>query len=99
VQRDGVGAVTERTSAVELRGDPGHGDQSECGGDKVELQVTQPGQIMQMWITHKVDRYQGNNDLVHGRLLHPAVLLAYSLDRREHQIGNASIAEVETESQ
>jgi hypothetical protein len=44
-------------SAVELFGDPWHGDQCDGGGDDVELQVAQPGQILQMGIAHKVDRH------------------------------------------
>ena len=67
-RRDGVGAV-RREHTVELFGDPGHGDQRECGGDDVELQVAQPGQILQMGIADKVDRHKRDDDLVHGRLL------------------------------
>jgi len=69
VRRDGYGAVTERASTVELFGDPGHGDQRDGGGDDVELQVAQPGQILQMGIAHKVDRHKRDDDLVHGCLL------------------------------
>ena len=67
--RDGVGTVTERALSVELFGDPGHGDQRDGGGDDVELQVAQPGQILQMGIAHKVDRHKCDDDLVHGCLL------------------------------
>jgi len=74
VRRDGVGTATERALTVELFGDPGHGDQRECGGDDVELQVAQPGQILQMGIAHKVDRHKCDDDLVHGCLLHVSLL-------------------------
>jgi hypothetical protein len=56
VRVDGVGAVTEKASAVELRGNPGHGDQRERRGDDVDLQIAQPRQIVQMGIAEKVDR-------------------------------------------
>ena len=56
-------------SAVELFGDPGHGDQRDGGGDDVELQVAQLGQILQMGIAHKVDRHKRDDDFVHGCLL------------------------------
>jgi hypothetical protein len=78
VRRDGVGAVTERALTVELFSDPGHGNQCDGGGDDVELQVAQPGQILQMGIAHKVDRHKRNDDLVHGCLLH----VAQPIDRR-----------------
>jgi len=74
VRRDDVGAVTERGSAVELFGDPGHGDQRNGGGDYVELQVAQPGQILQIGIAQEVNRHQGNNDLVRGLLLLDSLL-------------------------
>jgi hypothetical protein len=54
VRRDGVGTVTERALIVELFGDPGHGDQRDGGGDEIEFQVAQPGQILQVGIAHKV---------------------------------------------
>jgi hypothetical protein len=69
VRRDSVGAVTVRGSAVELLSDPGHGDQSDGGGDDVELHVAQPRQVLQVGIAQKVNSHQHNNDLVHGRLL------------------------------
>ena len=56
-------------STVELFGDPGHGDQRSGGGDDVELQVAQPGRILQMGISRKVDRHKRDDDLVHGCLL------------------------------
>jgi len=62
VRRDGVGTVTEGALPVELFDDPGHGDQSNGGGDDVDLQVAQPGQILQMGIAHKVDRHKRDDE-------------------------------------
>jgi hypothetical protein len=94
VRRDGVEAVTERGSAVELRGDPGHGDQSDGGGDDVELHVAQPCQILQVGITQEVNCHQRYDDLVHGRLL----LIAYPIDRRGHAFCNGQLSEMENAS-
>ena len=74
MREDGVGAVTERGSAVELFSNPGHGDQRNGGSDDIELQDAQPGQILQMGITHKVNHHKRDDDLVHGRLLHKSLL-------------------------
>ena len=41
-------------SAVDLLGDPGHGDRRD-GGDEIELHVAQPGQIVQLGIAQEVD--------------------------------------------
>ena len=96
VRRDGVGTATERALTVELFGDPGHGDQRDGGGDEIELQVTQPRQVLQIGIAQEVDRHQANNDLVHGRLL--TLLIAYSINRRVHGFCNGHLPELETAS-
>ena len=70
VRRDGVGAVTEGTSSVELRGDPGHRNQRQGRGDDMDVQVARPRQILQVGIADKVDRHQRTNDLAYGRLLY-----------------------------
>jgi len=97
-RRYGVGTVTERTSAVELFRDPGHGDQCDGGGDDIELHVAQPRQVLQMGIAHKIYCHQTNNDLVHGRLLQQLVLLSYPLNRRGRAFCNGHFAEVQTTS-
>jgi len=74
VRRDGGGTVTERALAVQLFSDPWHGDQCDGGGDDVELQVAQPGQILQMGIARKIDRHKRDDDLVHGCLLQNTLL-------------------------
>jgi hypothetical protein len=81
-------------SAVELFGDPWHGDQCDGGGDDVELQVAQPGQILQIGIAQEVNSHQRYDDLVHDCLLH----IAYPIDRRGHAFSNGHISEIETAS-
>jgi hypothetical protein len=95
VRRDGVGAVTVRGSAVELFSDPGHGDQCDCSCDEIELQVAQPGQILQIGITQEVNSHQRYDDLVHVCLLH----IAYPLNRRQSVIRNRRLSEIESASQ
>ena len=94
MRRDGVRTVTVRALTVELFGDPGHGDQRNGGGDDLELQVAQPGQILQMGISHKVDRHKRDNDLVHGCLLH----IAYPIDRRGHGFCKGHLSEMKNAS-
>jgi hypothetical protein len=82
-------------STVELRGDPGNGDQRDGGDDDIELHVAQPREILQIGIAQEVNRHQRYDDLVHGRLLH----IAYQLNRRGHGFCNAHLSEVESASQ
>jgi hypothetical protein len=96
VPRDSVETVTDRGSTVELFSDPGHGDQRNGGGDYVELQVAQPGQILQIGIAQEVDCHKSDDDLVHRSLL---MFVAYPFDRRVTGFCNGRLSEVETASQ
>jgi len=96
MRRDGVETATQKWSTVELFSDPGHGDQRNGGGDYVELQVAQPGQILQIGIAQEVNRHQRNNDLVHGRL---QMFIACPIDRRVPGFCNGRLSEVEAASQ
>jgi len=70
----GVGAVRVRKSTIELRGDPGHGNQRNGSGNDIDLQITQPCEILQIGVTYKVNRHQSNNHLVHNSLRHYLLL-------------------------
>jgi hypothetical protein len=87
-----------RGAAVELGGDPRHGDERERGGDGVELQFPEPGGLVQVGVAQEVDRHPRDDQLVHGQLLKECCFVAHLITRRRPAFDNGPRLEVKTAS-